>query len=640
MRTFSLCVSALLFAASSGEAASVTPSSTTIPISAFSALPALQTPLLSPDGLKFVARQIRDGVATLIVIDADRPDTAIKALRIGKTDITALRWAGSQRLLMTILSKQKLNGGEEIPFLRLVSIDAATGLSRVVDTKSRGIYAGDVLYAAPGGDWALVASQDDMASYPSVKRVDLATGIATRIEKARDGVWDWYADDEGVVRAGVSYEGREWTVWYRDVEGQPLKALRGKVAKQDDSSIDRFIFGRSKNAWVLSNEKTGRFAVYKYDVATGQTGETVFERPDVDVDDVFYDGITGSIDGFQYTDDRYRTHWLDPERASLQTKLDRALPGAVNKVTGYSRDEKRVLVWSGGASDPGTYYLLDRKSMKMHPVLTPNEAIDPAMLAPVRSVEYRSRDGLKIPAYLTVPPGSGTKKLPLIVLPHGGPFLRDAWDYDPMVQFLANRGYAVLQPQFRGSTGYGRDFVSKGYGEFGKKMQDDLDDGVDFLVRSRQVDPTRVCMVGGSYGGYASLWAAVRNPERYRCAVSIAGVSDLKAQLRYDRKLFSATRYFRAWRTKVGGEGKVDLSAVSPITFVGKLKMPLLIVHGEDDNTVPASQSHKLVEAMAKSNPNVTSTFYKGGGHSFSSAADFDDFLKRLELFLAKNNPA
>lgn len=639
MRIFTLGVSALLLGASPAPAQRTVPGAR-VPVSDFSALPILQAPLLSPDGMKIVARQVRDGIATLVVIDADHPDAVLKSITIGKTEITALRWAGSQRLLITILAKQKLNGDEEIPFLRLISIDAATGLSRIVDTKSRGIYAGDVLYTAPEGDWALVASQDDVSSYPSVKRVDLATGIATLVEKARTGVWDWYADDEGVVRAGVSYEGREWTVWYRDAQGQTLKALHGKVAKQDDSSIDRFIFGRFKNAWVLSNEKTGRFAVYKYDLVTGQAGDTVFERPDVDVDDVFYDPITGTIDGFQYTDDRYRTHWLDPERAALQVKLDKALPGAVNKVTGYSRDEKRVLVWSGGASDSGTYYLLDRKSMKMHPVLAPYAAIDPATLAPVKFVHYRSRDGLTIPAYLTVPSGSAAKKLPLIVLPHGGPFLRDDWDYDPIVQFLANRGYAVLQPQFRGSTGYGRDFVAKGYGEFGKKMQDDLDDGVDFLVRSGQVDSARVCMVGGSYGGYASLWAAVRNPERYRCAVSIAGVSDLKAQLRYDRKLFSATRYFRAWRTKVGGEGKVDLSAVSPITFAGKLKMPLLIVHGEADSIVPTSQSRKLVEALAKSNPNVTSTFYKGGGHSFSSAADFDDFLKKLEQFLAKNNPA
>ena len=144
-------------------------------------------------------------------------------------------------------------------------------------------------------------------------------------------------------------------------------------------------------------------------------------------------------------------------------------------------------------------------------------------------------------------------------MPHGGPFARDDWEYDPLVQFLADRGYAVLQPQFRGSTGYGKAFVESGYGQWGRKMQDDLDDGVDWLVRSGKVDPKRVCIFGASYGGYAALWEVIRNPEKYRCAVSYAGVSDLSAQLRDNRKSFSATRYFRKWRTKVAGEGNIDL---------------------------------------------------------------------------------
>jgi dipeptidyl aminopeptidase/acylaminoacyl peptidase len=275
----------------------------------------------------------------------------------------------------------------------------------------------------------------------------------------------------------------------------------------------------------------------------------------------------------------------------------------------------------------------------MHAVVAPYPGIDPARLAPVKMVRYPARDGLSLPSYLTLPRGRDPRGLPLIVMPHGGPFERDHWEYDPVVQFLANRGYAVFQPQFRGSTGYGKDFVAKGYGEWGRKMQDDLDDGADWLARSGQIDPKRVCIVGTSYGGYAAMWGAARNPERYRCAASMSGVADVQAMLRYDRKLFSATRYFREWRTKVGGEGKGDLAAVSPINYADRIKVPLLIGHGEDDDNVPVTQSRAMVEALGKANAAVTSVFYKDGGHGFTSSKDFEDWLKRLEAFLARYNP-
>ena len=605
----------------------------------FAALPVLRRPLLSPDGRQIAARSTLAGKTNLVILDADRPEQAASVIPLGEANVAALRWAGNRRLLLTAQSTQKF-AGFDIPFLRLLAIDTPNGNSRIVDRKSRGIFAGDVLYTDPTGSWALVASQNNTGVYPSVKRVDLATGDASLVEKARYGVWDWYADDKGVVRVGIAYEGRRWTLWYRNVAGEPLKKIRGKFASADDSAVDRVIFGADSAGWIITNERTGRFGLYRYNFDSGAVGEAIFEHPQVDLEDVTYDRITGKIIAISYQDDRSRTMWLDPKRKALQQRLDRALPDGVNVVVGRSDDDMRYLVWSGGGADPGRYFLLDRKTSKMHPVVDPYQRIDPAQLAAVKPVRYQARDGLGIPGYLTLPRGRDAKNLPLIVMPHGGPFIRDEWTYDPLVQFLANRGYAVLQPQFRGSTGYGKDFVAKGYGEFGKKMQDDLDDGVDWLVKSGQVDPKRVCIVGLSYGGYAALWGAVRNPKRYRCAASWAGVSDLRAQVRYDRKLFSATRYYREWRTQVGGEGKVDLGAVSPITFADRLKVPVLIGHGEKDETVPAKQSHAMVQALAKAQAKVTPIFYKESGHDFGSTADLNDFLQRLEQFLAAHNPA
>jgi dipeptidyl aminopeptidase/acylaminoacyl peptidase len=609
-----------------------------ISVKDFAALAVVQRPVLSPNGQRIAARSVANGLTNLVVFDADRPMAEPYVLPLGKTNVASMKWAGNQRLLLTIQATEKIRG-TDVPFLRLFSVDTATGKPLVMDRKSRGIYAGDVLYTDPNGSWALVASQDDVFEYPSVKRVDLATGDATVVEKARDGVWDWYADDKGAVRAGIAYEGRRWTVWYRDKPEEKLRAIHGKFSKDEDSAIDRFIF-RGNNSWVVTNERTGRFGLYKFDLKTSTVGEVIFEHPEVDIDDVTYNAITGQISAITYYDDQPRIRWLDPEMKTLQSRLDRAVSGSVNVPTGWSDDEKRVLVWSGSASDPGRYFLLDRKTSQMHPVVEPYPLIDPAQLAQVKAIRYQTRDGLNLHGYLTLPRGRDPKGLPLIVLPHGGPFARDNGEYDSLVQFLANRGYVVLQPQFRGSTGYGKDFVAKGYGEIGKRMQDDLDDGVDWLAKSGQVDPKRVCIVGISYGGYAALWGATRNPDRYRCAASMAGVSDLPAQLRYDRKLFSATRYFREWRTKVGGEGKIDLATVSPIKFADRIKVPLFIAHGEEDSTVPVKQSRAMVAALSKANADVTSVFYKDDGHGFDKASDYEDWLRRLESFLAKNNPS
>ena len=604
----------------------------------FAALPLLVKAKLSPDGHRIAAQNVVDGKTTIVVLDAEKPEQILRAIPITTASAYSLAWAGNRKLLLTVLKKEKLFGSE-VPYLRLVSVDVESGAAQVLDRKSTGIFAGDVLFADPTGSWAVVASQDSIYDYPSVKRVDLSTGNATVIERAKEGVWDWYADDDGVVRAGVSYSGRKWTVWYRDKPEEKLRALKGKLDKKDEGAVDKFIF-RGNESWILTNERTGRFALYKYDTASATVGDAIFEHPKVDVDDLLYDPATGKIRAIEYEDDRQRVEWFDPEIKALQARIDKALPDTVNLPTDWSFDNKRVLVWSSSASDPGRYYLLDRKTRNMSPVIDPYPRIDASHLADVRSVHYQARDGLEIQAYLTLPKDRAAKGLPLIMMPHGGPYARDHWEYDATVQFLANRGYAVLQPQFRGSTGYGKAFVERGYGEWGRRMQDDLDDGIDWLAKSGQIDPKRVCIVGASYGGYAALWGAIRNPDRYRCAASLAGISDLPAQIKYDRKAFSATRYYREWRTKVAGVGNVDLKAVSPLSYVAQVKIPLLIAHGEKDDNVPPSQSRQMVSALTKANGPVTSMFYKDAGHGFNNAIDQEDWFKRLEAFLAKHNPA
>jgi dipeptidyl aminopeptidase/acylaminoacyl peptidase len=630
-----LAALALVAAAQARAAEPVTPK---IPINFLSALPLVKSPKLSPDGSLIAAQATIRGEPKIVLFNADNPTGKWRAIPLEKANVSGLTWAGNKKLLLTLRSIGYLTGGYELPLLRLVVVDVATGQSQQVDKKSRGLSGADILYTDPTSSWALISSQDYADKSPSVKRVDLATGEAKIVEKSHEGVWDWYVDEKGVVRAGVAYDEDSWTVWYRDKEGEKLRAVRGKFDKNDNSTIDSFIF-RGDNSWIVTNGRTGRFGLYNYDVKTGQIGSAIFEHPQVDIDTVHFDTVTGTVTGVEYEDDRPRVAWLDPDMKKVQAAIDKALPNETNNTIGWSDDDNRVLVWSGGASDPGRYYLFDRKSSQLRQLVDPYPQINPADLAETKFVRYQARDGLTLNAYLTLPSGREPKGLPLVVVPHGGPFARDHWDYNPLVQFLANRGYAVLQPQFRGSTGFGRDLVVRAYGEWGRKMQDDLDDGVDWLARQGQVDAKRVCIIGGSYGGYAAMWAAARNPERYRCAASMAGVSDVPAMLRYDKRAFSAERYYREWRSRIIGEDN-DLKAVSPINFADKIKVPMLIAHGEDDDNVPAKQSHEMVEALQKANANVTSVFYEDEGHGFSDPADYEDWLQRLDQFLAKYNPA
>ncbi len=419
-------------------------------------------------------------------------------------------------------------------------------------------------------------------------------------------------------------------------------AIKGKREKiDDDGAVDslRFLSG-DNSGLIVTNSRTGRFAAYRYDFATGTIGDAVYENPSVDISTVMVDPVSGVVSGVSYEDDRRRMMWLDPKMRALQARIEKALPGAEDDVVNQSSDGNRLLIWSGGAADPGTYYLFDRAAARFTAIVQPYEKLAQVALAPVKAVQYKARDGLTIPAYLTVPLHRPDHDLPLILMPHGGPFARDDWSYDPFVQFLASRGYAVLQPEFRGSTGYGREFVEKGYGQWGRKMQDDLDDGVDWLVKSGQVDARRVCIMGASYGGYAALWGAIRNPERYRCAISLAGVTDLDAMLKYDRRSFAATRYFREWQAKIAGEDKIDLDTVSPLPQQARLSVPVLIAHGEQDTTVPPRQSHLLVAALEKRHADVQSVFYKEAPHGFSKPEDMTDYLKRVEAFLAKHNPS
>lgn len=611
-----------------------------LPAEAYAERPFLSSPLLSPDGARIAAR-VTTGEVEMIGVWRLSDSRDAEPQYVPMSNVESFAWAGSDRLLVTsaFISIHMTGGAFLIAPARRVMIHELSS-GKTLPVAEDGAVLQEVIFSDAAGRYILASRLRGRDQYPGVDRIDLSTGEAVRVQEPVRGVGSWFADNDGNVRVGIDYGERRTRIYYRATASGALTRLETRQDLLEDSVVDlvRFVSGDGRGI-MGTNAATGRFALYEYDFRAAARGAPLFEHDEVDVTGAVF-GPDGNLDGIVYEDDRARTHWVNPEMARLQARLDAALPGKINVVVNRSADANRLLIFSYAADDPGTYYVFDRAARQLEIFASPYAGLQGQPFAPVRPVSYPSRDGLTIRGYLTLPPGRPERGLPLVVLPHGGPFLRDSWIFNPEVQFLAGRGYAVLQPNFRGSTGYGRDFVERGYGQLGGGMIDDIDDGVDWLAREGIVDGSRVCIMGSSYGGYAAIWGAMRSPQRYRCAISWAGPTDLLTMLRHDARLLYAQRYVRERRRQLRGDEETSLRAISPQRFAERLRVPLLIGHGERDERVPVDQSRDFVRALERRNIAVESVFYAKSGHDFGSGEDWADFLGRVETFLERHNPA
>lgn len=609
------------------------------PVETFSKSPFLDGPKLSPDGRQMVATVEADGKPAIAVINLFDRKTGSRLIGIGESYIRWYRWAGNDRVLIGLLMKGKYYG-YDVFVTRLASYQVSTEKISFLGRKSQGFLGDDVLFVADDGSYILLASTRDVMTNPAVHRVDLATEEMQLVQPAREQITEWVADRDGVIRAGFGFSGRRLRVIYRDKAEDEFRTLANIKLEESDGEIDTVrIPVAGDKGYVVTNAQTGRFAVYEFDWSTSEVGKPVFEHPQVDIDDISMTEDGATVEAVFYTDDRDRVVWFEPEMKELQREIDEALVGRMNWIVSSSKDRTRFIVWTGTASDPGHYYYYNRPAERMERIATPYEALKDKKLAPVKFVSYLARDGLEIPAYLTLPIGRGTRNLPLVLMPHGGPHVRDSWAFDYWVQFLANRGYVVLQPNFRGSSGYGKEFLAKGFGQWGTGMQDDLVDGVQWLIREGTVDPKRICIMGGSYGGYAALMGAIKTPELFRCAISWAGVTDVNDMMRFDRSQMLPKRY-KKWRNRVLGEAELDLRTVSPVHRAADVNVPVLLMHGRDDDNVPYRQARNFVKAMEKARKPLEFIEFPEAGHTIDTTEDRTRFLAAAEAFLTKHNPA
>jgi dipeptidyl aminopeptidase/acylaminoacyl peptidase len=643
IRVLSLgCVAATVAAASMAQQASQ-PKAISAPRTAadFAELPTLERPVISPDGRSIAAKIAREGKLYLAIVNVD--GTPPRLIPTGDNDLNWWKWVNNNWLVVGIGDKVPVAGAGEWYVRRVVGVNAAPG-GKVVPLAVREAaqQADDVIWTATDGSpRILLALQksiyvSDVGFWPEVLEVDVSNGRSKIAVRSHEGVMTWVADAQGTVRMGIgqSVDGRTMRVLYRDGAGAPFREIVRPTKRRSEVIVPSLFTADRQRAIAFSEGEDGTDGVYDFDLATLELGRRLYGSKGFDVAGIVTSTSGDAIAAVDYLEDTGRREWIDPDLSKLQAEVSTRVRGGSARVLNYSRDHSRAIVLIGATNSPGSYYFYERASGELHQLGFINPKIGTARLNIVRTIRYKARDGLEISAVLTTPKNK-SGKLPLVVMPHGGPFARDSEEWDWWSQFLAERGYAVVQPNYRGSSGYGSAFAKKGEGQWGLAMQDDLIDAIDYLDKQGIADAKRTCIVGASYGGYAALRASQRDATRYRCAVSYAGVSDLGRLRRYDAQ-FLASGARSDWLKLQA----TDFRAVSPITTPEHSAIPLLIVHGRRDTVVPVSQSREMVERLKRVGKDVSYVEQPEADHFFTRSEDRLQFLKLLDEFLAKHNPA
>lgn len=446
-------------------------------------------------------------------------------------------------------------------------------------------------------------------------------------------------DHRGVVRLRARIERGRDLVWeHREEDGRSWQELARHPFHGYAETWEPHSFAADHTTlWLVSREEHDRGALHAYNVRTRERGPALFVPPEGEITDIITSYDRARLLGVAYEGERQHYHWFDAGRAALQAKLENTFPGTLVRVTSTSADEQVAIVHVSHDREPGTYFVLDQREGSLVQFKRTRN-LDPARLSPRRPIVYRARDGLEIHGYLTLPAGAEGRRVPLIMHPHGGPFgVRDSWGYDADAQFLASRGYAVLQPNFRGSGGYGRAFIDKGRQQWGRAMQDDLTDGVKWAIAQGIADPERIAIYGASYGGYATLAGLIFTPELYRCGVNYVGASDL--EITFKRRGEDAWRqdedfsYQRAW---VGATPEYR-AATSPVNFVDRIRVPTLHSYGEKDPRVKFDHWTRLEPLLKKYDKPYEAVVERRQGHGFRDEKASVGFYSKLDQFLARH---
>lgn len=619
------------------------------PVEAFGALPAMSSPALSPDGKHLALIQSRSGRPVATVWTLDPPGSAPIIIPYEKGFIVGVRWVNDHRLMLTINLNAGIWGNGPDAWYRGVIVDADGQNPAVLFNNIQDKYYAsgstatvlDLALSDPDNIYMPLVANYGMINSPDYRyrvfQVNVNTGRAQMVVNGGSNTTRFFMDGAGNVIARKDLTEKPLTdhvLAYHDGwrEIASLDASDGHAFGIVGLSMD----GKSLVVAGRYADNSGTEGLGLMSLADGKQTDFYFD-PLYDVPGAVKDAWTDRIVGAYYVSHASNQVFFDLALKQVHDKLETDFPGMSVLLQTWDAARNKFVFSIEGPRQPLTYYLYNQQAKTLQKLGRTYVNLVPTDLGEVRIYDYTARDGLKIPAYLTVPPGKETKKLPVVILPHGGPMERDDMDFDWESQFLASRGYAVLRPNFRGSNGYGLPFQKAGYGQWGLKMQDDVTDGVKKLIADGIADPKRICIVGASYGGYAALAGGMSAPDLYACVAALAPVTDINALLSktgdQDTWLSSAERMYIGDRWKEAQK----MDDVSPAKHADKFKAPVLLMHGEVDSTVPVQQSEVMEQALKKAGKKVTFIRVPNETHYLQAQETRVRWLTELEKFLKAN---
>ncbi len=625
------------------------------PAAAFGAREGVISASLSPDGQKIALIASAGGQATRLFIVGAAIGSVPKPILLasGKPEkLYGCRWAATTRLVCTIGGLTQ-DAGDIYSFTTLVSIDADGANQRVLSTR-RGANAlgvdlrgGAIIDYLPDEDGIVLMMRsyvpegrtgslvEKTAEGMGVDRIDTRTGATRRVEGAQRDAVTYITDSYGEVRIkGVSpttatgYDKGMVRYLYRTKGSRDWQQL-STYNTIDKSGFDPQTVDRDANLAYGFEKIDGRLAAVAYTLDGTTTRRILYQHPSVDVDGLIGVGRRHRVIGVTFATDKRAAVYFDPAVKGLTASLAKTLGGKSVYVTDTSTDETRLLLWAGSDVDPGQFYLFDKTARTLSPVIPQRPQLAGMTLASVQPIDYPAADGTIIPAYLTVPPGKDPRGLPAIVLPHGGPSARDEWGFDWLSQYFVARGFAVIQPNFRGSAGYGDAWFRKNGFQSWEVAVGDVVSAGRYLVAKGIADPAKLTILGWSYGGYAALQAAVVEPQLFKAVVAIAPVTDLSTLLQ-DRRYYS--NYYL--QKDFIGSGP-HLVAGSPARNAARIAAPILVFQGTLDANVPAAQARMMDERMKAAGKRSELVLFDGLDHQIEDDVARTTMLKRAGDFLA-----
>ena len=619
-----------------------------IPVETFMKRPEFVSMSISPKGDRLAALSPYKGRDNLVVIDlGKRTRTVITSFE--NYDVVRFNWINNDRILLSVADGKDALG--RITFAGNFAVDVDGNnfrdLSKLRDLSPISSIPGDT-----EGEM-LVAMSERSRFASDIYKLNTKTGRSTIItfENPGEDNGGWVLDWNRVPRVvtTLNRDTTVTTVWYRDNADAKWEALLTNPPDEAADTIDVLAFDSdNKTLIVASNVGRDKYALYKYDPKTKKLGDLIFEHPMIDIKGgLVFNRKARTVAGVTYQADTTKTKWFDPNMEMLQKQIDATIKGYHNQLSfNTDSDNGRIVINSYSDTDPGRNYLYDAKAQAIEPLPEHRPWIKPEDISPRTFMPYAARDGLIIPAWVTIPKGTEGKNLPLIVNIHGGPIARvysdNPWQalYTEAV-FFANRGYVVLEPEPRISTGFGRKHLSSGYKQWGRAMQDDITDGVLYLIKQGIVDKNRVCLFGASYGGYATLQGLVKEPELFRCGLPWLAVSDL---IMLQTETTSDSNNSRAnmdvfYNRTIGNRNteRALLEEASPVLHADRIKAKVLMAMGSDDVRVPIKHATDMRAAMDKAGVKNELVVYTAEMHGFNRQDHIVDFMARAEKFFAEN---